>query len=59
VPAQGMGVIKKILYTMDLSKNSPHAFLGSVAKSVSRRITRPAFIIPLPKGEHDLAMHDI
>jgi len=54
-----MGVIKKILYTMDLSKNSAHAFLGSVAKSVSRRITRPAFVIPLLKGEHDITVHDI
>lgn len=52
-------VIKKILYTTDLSKNSAHAFLGSVAEHVLRRITRPAFVIPLPKGEHDLTVHDI
>lgn len=52
-------VIKKILYSTDLSKNSAYAFLGSVAENVLRRITRPAFVIPLSKGEHDLTMHDI
>lgn len=52
-------VIEKILYTTDLSKNSAPAFLGSVAEHFLRRITRPAFVIPLPKGEHDLTMHDI
>jgi nucleotide-binding universal stress UspA family protein len=36
-----------------------HAFLGSVAEHVLRQITRPAFVIPLPKGEHDLTVHDI
>jgi hypothetical protein len=30
-----------------------------VAEHVLRRITRPAFVIPLPKGEHDLTVHDI
>ena len=36
-----------------------HAFLGSVAERVLRRITRPAFVIPLPKGDHDLTVHDV
>ena len=27
-----------------------HAFLGSVAEKVLRRIRKPVYIIPLPKG---------
>ncbi|NIV98330.1 hypothetical protein GWN26_03925, partial [Candidatus Saccharibacteria bacterium] len=33
-------------------------FLGSVAKRVLRRARKPMFIIPLPKGEIDLTVHD-
>jgi len=36
-----------------------HAFLGSVAKRVLRRIRKPVFIIPLPRGEIDITFHDI
>ncbi|MBW1801741.1 MAG: universal stress protein [Deltaproteobacteria bacterium] len=36
-----------------------HAFLGSVAEKVLRRSTKPVFVIPLPKGEADIAVHDI
>lgn len=39
-------------------KGLTHTFLGSVAKSVLRRSRRPAFIVPLPRGEIDLSMHD-
>ena len=35
-----------------------HAFLGSTAKRVLRRTRKPVFIIPLPKGETDLTVHD-
>jgi nucleotide-binding universal stress UspA family protein len=34
-------------------------FLGSVAKRVLRRIRKPVFIIPLPKGETEVSVHDI
>ncbi len=34
-------------------------FLGSVTKRVLRRIRKPVFIIPLPKGEIDITFHDI
>jgi nucleotide-binding universal stress UspA family protein len=34
-------------------------FLGSVAKRVLRRIRKPVFIIPLPKGETEVTVHDI
>ena len=36
-----------------------HAFLGSVAEKVLRRSSKPVFVIPLPKGETDIAVHDI
>lgn len=39
-------------------KGLTHTFLGSVAKSVLRRSRRPAFIVPLPKAEIDLSVHD-
>ena len=32
-----------------------HAFLGSVAKRVLRRVRKPVFVIPLPKGEIELS----
>jgi nucleotide-binding universal stress UspA family protein len=35
-----------------------NAFLGSVAKRVLRRSRTPVFIIPLPKGETELTVHD-
>ena len=35
-----------------------HTFLGSVAKRVLRRVRKPVFIIPLPKGEIDITFHD-
>jgi nucleotide-binding universal stress UspA family protein len=34
-------------------------FLGSVTKKVLRRTRKPVFIIPLPKEESDLTVHDI
>lgn len=39
-------------------KGLTHTFLGSVAKSVLRRSRKPAFIVPLPRAEIDLSMHD-
>ena len=36
-----------------------HAFLGSVAEKVLQRITRPVFIIPLPKGKTDVTFDGI
>jgi nucleotide-binding universal stress UspA family protein len=35
-----------------------NAFLGSVAKRVLRRTRKPVFIIPLPRGETDITLHD-
>ena len=35
-----------------------HAFLGSVAARVLRRVRKPVFIIPLPRGETDITIHD-
>ena len=35
-----------------------NAFLGSVAKRVLRRTRKPVFIIPLPRGETDITIHD-
>jgi nucleotide-binding universal stress UspA family protein len=35
-----------------------NTFLGSVTKRVLRRARKPVFIIPLPKGEIDLTVHD-
>ena len=39
-------------------KGLTHTFLGSVAKSVLRRSRKPTFIVPLPRGDLDLSMHD-
>jgi len=36
-----------------------HTFLGSVAERVLRRVRKPVFVIPLPKGETDITFHDI
>lgn len=36
-----------------------HAFLGSVAERVLRRVRKPIFIIPLPEGETDITFHGI
>ena len=35
-----------------------HTFLGSTAKRVLRRVRKPVFIIPLPRGEIDTTFHD-
>ncbi len=35
-----------------------NTFLGSVTKRVLRRARKPLLIIPLPKGEIDLTVHD-
>jgi nucleotide-binding universal stress UspA family protein len=35
-----------------------NTFLGSVTKRVLRRTRKPVFIIPLPRGETDLTVHD-
>jgi nucleotide-binding universal stress UspA family protein len=35
-----------------------NTFLGSVTKRVLRRTRKPVFIIPLPKGEIDITVHD-
>jgi len=32
--------------------------LGSMTKKVLRRVRKPVFIIPLPKGETDITFHD-
>lgn len=34
-------------------------FLGSVSEKVLRRIRKPVYIIPLPKGETDISMAEI
>jgi nucleotide-binding universal stress UspA family protein len=36
-----------------------HAFLGSVAEKVLRRIRKPVYIIPLPEGETDITLGEI
>jgi len=36
-----------------------HTFLGSVSEKVLRRIRKPVYIIPLPKGETDITLRDI
>ena len=36
-----------------------HTFLGSMAERILRRVRKPVFIIPLPKGETDITFHDI
>lgn len=33
-------------------------YLGSMTKKVLRRVRKPVFIIPLPKGETDITFHD-
>ncbi|MBT6612627.1 MAG: universal stress protein [Deltaproteobacteria bacterium] len=33
-------------------------YLGSMTQKVLRRVRKPVFIIPLPKGETDLTFHD-
>ena len=35
-----------------------HTFLGSTAQRVLRRARKPVFIIPLPRGEVDITIHD-
>jgi nucleotide-binding universal stress UspA family protein len=35
-----------------------HAFLGSVAEKVLQRITRPVFVIPLPKGKTEVTFDE-
>jgi len=35
-----------------------NTFLGSTSKRVLRRTRKPVFIIPLPKGELDITVHD-
>jgi nucleotide-binding universal stress UspA family protein len=35
-----------------------NTFLGSVTKRVLRRTRKPVYIIPLPRGETDITMHD-
>jgi len=36
-----------------------HAFLGSISEKVLHRISKPVFIIPLPKGETDITLGEI
>lgn len=36
-----------------------HTFLGSVSEKVLHRITKPVFIIPLPKGRTDITLGEI
>lgn len=36
-----------------------HAFLGSVSERVLRRVRKPVYIIPLPKGETDITLGEI
>ena len=36
-----------------------HTFLGSVSEKVLRRIRKPVYIIPLPKGETDITLGEI
>jgi nucleotide-binding universal stress UspA family protein len=36
-----------------------HTFLGSVSEKVLRRIHKPVYIIPLPKGEPDIPLGEI
>ncbi|KPJ75629.1 MAG: hypothetical protein AMJ54_14455 [Deltaproteobacteria bacterium SG8_13] len=35
-----------------------HAYFGSTAKKVLRRVRIPVFIVPLPEGETDITFHD-
>jgi nucleotide-binding universal stress UspA family protein len=36
-----------------------HTFLGSVSEKVLHRISKPVFIIPLPKGQTDITLGEI
>ena len=36
-----------------------HTFLGSTARKILRRVRKPVFIIPLPKEELDVTIHDL
>ena len=36
-----------------------HTFLGSVSERVLRRIRKPVYVIPLPKGETDITLGEI
>jgi nucleotide-binding universal stress UspA family protein len=36
-----------------------HTFLGSVSEKVLHRISKPVFIIPLPKGETNITLEEI
>ncbi|UCF90277.1 MAG: universal stress protein [Desulfobacterales bacterium] len=36
-----------------------HTFLGSTARRLLRRVRKPVFVIPLPKGELDITVHDV
>ena len=36
-----------------------HTFLGSVSEKVLHRISKPVFIIPLPKGDTDITLGEI
>jgi len=36
-----------------------HTFLGSVSEKVLHRISKPVYIIPLPKGETDITLGEI
>ena len=35
-----------------------HAYFGSTSKKVLRRVRKPVFIIPMPKGETDITIND-
>jgi nucleotide-binding universal stress UspA family protein len=35
-----------------------NTYLGSMTKKVLRRVRKPVYIIPLPKGETDITFHD-
>ena len=36
-----------------------HTFLGSTARKIRRRVRKPVFIIPLPKGEKDITFQNV
>jgi nucleotide-binding universal stress UspA family protein len=36
-----------------------HTFLGSVSEKVLHRISKPVFVIPLPKGDTDITLGEI
>ena len=35
-----------------------HSYFGSTSKNVLHRARKPVFIVPLPKGETDITIHD-